>query len=84
MYKIELNDSVVKSRIDQAEQALSRLMPPGSFSCGSNRLAATGAWREREQMLVRLLSAYLAGVQKNISDTRANVDLLKRQDEVIR
>jgi hypothetical protein len=34
-------------------------------------------------MMAQLLSAYLAGVQKNIADTQANVALLQRQDEAI-
>jgi hypothetical protein len=84
MYQIELNHSVVSGRIDEAEQALGQVARPSSASSGRNRLAVTAAWQEGEQRMVQLLSAYLAGVRKNIADTRANVDLLKRQDEVIK
>ncbi|MCL1631248.1 YwqI/YxiC family protein [Sporolactobacillus sp. CPB3-1] len=84
MVQIELNSSVTDSRINEAERALRAVPMLKSISCGHNHLAATSAWQEGEQMMRQLLSAYVAGVQKNIADTRANVALLRRQDEVIR
>jgi hypothetical protein len=83
MFQIELNTHVTEGRIAAAEQARQGVVPLQSVSCGRNHLATTAAWQEGEQMMAQLLSAYLAGVQKNIADTQANVALLQRQDEAI-
>ncbi|MCO7126473.1 YwqI/YxiC family protein [Sporolactobacillus shoreicorticis] len=84
MVQIELNTHVTEGRIAAAEQARQGVVPLQAVSCGRNRLAATAAYQEGEQMMEQLLSAYLAGVQKNIADTQANVALLQRQDEAIK
>lgn len=84
MYEIELHKDAVDVRMDEAERALDRLSLPSPPSHGKNHLAVTDAWQDGEVQVRKLLSAYIAGLHKNITDTRANINLLKRQDEVIR
>ncbi|GGL43278.1 DUF5344 family protein [Sporolactobacillus putidus] len=83
MVQIELHHSVVSGRLDEAGQALGQLSLSALSGLGKNQLVFTGEWQNEEQRIHRLLSAYREGVRKTIADTRANVDLLKRQDEVI-
>ena len=40
-------------------------------------------WIDRETNLEKVFEQYIKIVQKNIEDTRANIDLLKEQDEAI-
>lgn len=83
MYEIELHKDSVDVRMDEAERALNRLSLPSPPSHGKNHLMVTGAWQDGEAQMRKLLSTYLAGLHKNITDTQANISLLKRQDEVI-
>ncbi|MFX3617462.1 MAG: DUF5344 family protein [Sporolactobacillus sp.] len=84
MVEIELQHANVSGRLEQATQAVERVTLPGVPHSGNNQLAFSDSWSENEGILQQLLSAYQAAVRKNIADTQANVDLLKRQDEVIR
>ncbi|MFC9597690.1 DUF5344 family protein [Peribacillus butanolivorans] len=43
----------------------------------------TSKWIERETNLEKVFEQYIKIVQKNVEDTRANIDLLKEQDEAI-
>jgi hypothetical protein len=46
-------------------------------------LEFTSKWIDRETNLEKVFEQYIKIVQKNVEDTRANIDLLKEQDEAI-
>ncbi|WKB35764.1 DUF5344 family protein [Terrilactibacillus sp. S3-3] len=84
MFEIELHHSLVSSRLENVGHALGQASLPALPLSDGNQLAFTTSWDENENILQKLLSAYQAAVRKNLADTQANVDSLKRQDEVIR
>ncbi|WP_353947838.1 DUF5344 family protein [Sporolactobacillus sp. Y61] len=84
MGQIALNHGQVSGRLDEAKAAANQLSLKDPSGRGSNRLAITTDWESKEAMVQQLLTIYIEGLQNNIADTKANVDLLKRQDEVIR
>ncbi|MGD7044719.1 YwqI/YxiC family protein [Jeotgalibacillus proteolyticus] len=85
MVVIKLHHHTVTQALLDVERALAdvTLTAPPVSSLGDNQLAFTKAWEEREQGIQELLDAYQQIVQKTIEDTKANVDLLKKQDESI-
>ncbi|KIL51169.1 YwqI/YxiC family protein [Jeotgalibacillus campisalis] len=85
MVVIKLHHHTVIQALLDVERALAdvTLTAPPVSSLGDNQLAFTHKWEEREQGIQELLEAYQQIVQKTIEDTKANVDLLKQQDESI-
>jgi len=85
MYAIQLNDETVADRLDEAKRALASLAMEkiATHALGRNQIIFTEQLMTREKTFQSLLEKYIEGVQKNIADTEANVQLLKRQDEAI-
>ena len=85
MVIIKLQHHTVIQALLEVERALAdvKLAAPPVSSLGDNQLAFTTNWATREQEIQELLDAYQQVVRKTIDDTRANVDLLKKQDESI-
>ncbi|WKB36323.1 DUF5344 family protein [Terrilactibacillus sp. S3-3] len=86
MYAIQLNDETVADRLDEAKRALASLAMEkiATHALGRNQIIFTEQLMTREKTFQSLLEKYIhQGVQKNIADTEANVQLLKRQDEAI-
>ncbi|MYL62228.1 hypothetical protein GLW07_02545 [Bacillus hwajinpoensis] len=83
--EIKLNYSEVMTKLEVAKNAVQHLtLPePSTGQLGRNKMNYTDAWINREQNLQRLLKDYMTVVQKNIEDTKANVDSFKEQDEAI-
>ncbi|MBF0705397.1 YwqI/YxiC family protein [Alkalihalobacillus hwajinpoensis] len=83
--EIKLNYSEVMTKLEEAMNAVQHLtLPePSAGQLGRNKINYTDAWINREQNLQRLLQDYMTVVQKNLEDTKANVDSLKEQDEAI-
>ena len=83
--QIKLDYSEVIGQLNDAERALEvlTLPSPSEEELGQNQLAFTKKWLEREENIKQMLKAYIIAVQKNIEDTRANVAILKKQDEAI-
>ncbi|MGE6203852.1 YwqI/YxiC family protein [Guptibacillus hwajinpoensis] len=83
--EIKLNYSEVMTKLEEAMNAVQHLtLPePSAGQLGRNKMNYTDAWINREQNLQRLLQDYMTVVQKNLEDTKANVDSLKEQDEAI-
>lgn len=85
MVVIKLQHTSVIQALNNVESALAEvtLPEPPVSSLGDNQLAFTKAWEAREQEIQELVNVYRQVVQKTIVDTKANVDLLKKQDESI-
>lgn len=83
--EIKLNYSEVITKLEEAKNAVQHLtLPePSSGQLGRNKMNFTDAWTSREQNLQSLLKEYITVVQKNLEDTKGNVDSLKEQDEAI-
>ncbi|MET1178806.1 YwqI/YxiC family protein [Peribacillus simplex] len=85
MTTIKLNHPAVTKQVDQVKTALGTVtlgnLPAGEL--GSNKLEFTSKWIDREINLEKVFEQYIKIVQKNVEDTRANIDLLKEQDEAI-
>ncbi|MBM7691964.1 hypothetical protein JOC77_001374 [Peribacillus deserti] len=85
MQTIKLNFDAVMQQLDDIKHALGALNLPGpsAGSLGQNQLEFTATYLEREARIHKSMTEYIQVVQKNIEDTRANVELLKKQDEAI-
>ncbi|AZV44295.1 YwqI/YxiC family protein [Peribacillus asahii] len=85
MQKIKLDYSEVIQQLNNVKQALSELhLPsPSETELGQNQLKFTKEWLQREENLQKMVIQYMQAVQKNVEDTHANVDILKKQDEAI-
>ncbi|MDM5453780.1 YwqI/YxiC family protein [Peribacillus simplex] len=85
MTTIKLNHPAVTKQVDQVKKALGTVklgnLPAGEL--GNNKLEFTSKWIDRETNLEKVFEQYIKIVQKNVEDTRANIDLLKEQDEAI-
>jgi Family of unknown function (DUF5344) len=83
--QIKLDHSAVMAKLNEVISSLERLQlsPPAQEQLGRNKLNYTDAWIQREQNIQLLLKEYIATVEKNIEDTKANVEALKEQDEAI-
>jgi hypothetical protein len=83
--QIKLNHTAVMAKLNEVINSLERLQlkPPAQEQLGRNKLNYTDAWIQREQNIQLLLKEYIATVEKNIEDTKANVEALKQQDEAI-
>jgi hypothetical protein len=83
MTQIKLNHAEMMKQLDEIKRALDALVLEGPANVGQNKLDFTQKWQEREEMIHQFVSQYVTIVQKNVEDTRANVDSLKEQDEAI-
>jgi hypothetical protein len=83
MTQIKLNHAEMMKQLDEIKRALDALVLEGPADVGQNKLDFTQKWQEREEMIHQFVSQYVTIVQKNVEDTRANVDSLKEQDEAI-
>ncbi|TCP31224.1 hypothetical protein EV207_103107 [Scopulibacillus darangshiensis] len=83
MTEIKLKHDVVMSHLDKVKTTLGKLSLPEPGSVGQNKLDFTEGWLEREAAIKKNVSEYMKVVEKNVEDTRASVDLLKRQDEAM-
>ncbi|RIW30400.1 hypothetical protein D3H55_16840 [Bacillus salacetis] len=83
--QIKLNHAAVMAKLNDVINSLERLQmnPPAEGQLGRNKLGYTDAWIQREQNIHQLLKEYIAVVEKNVEDTKANVTSLKEQDEAI-
>ncbi|RID89382.1 hypothetical protein D1953_02115 [Peribacillus asahii] len=85
MQKIKLDYSEVIQQLNDVKKQLSELhLPsPSETKLGQNQLTFTKEWLQREENLQKMVIQYMQAVQKNVEDTHANVDILKKQDEAI-
>ncbi|UXH46458.1 YwqI/YxiC family protein [Rossellomorea vietnamensis] len=83
--QIKLNHHAVMAKLNEVMHNLERLQlnPPAQEQLGRNKLHYTDAWIQREQNIHQILKDYIAVVEKNIQDTKANVEALKQQDEAV-
>jgi Family of unknown function (DUF5344) len=85
MVEIKLNYEAVMKELEEVKSALAnvKLVTPNSSLLGKNKLDFTTYWLEREARIHQLINEYVEVVEKNIEDTKANVQSLKEQDEAI-
>lgn len=85
MTTIKLKHEAVMTQLDNVKRALDAIEcpAPSDSSLGKNQLDFTSQWLERERDIHNMMLRYIEIVHKNVEDTRANVDLLKKQDEAI-
>ncbi|MFC0273111.1 YwqI/YxiC family protein [Metabacillus herbersteinensis] len=85
MATIRLDYEALTQKLDDVKRALDSLgiEGPSESSLGKNKLEFTDEWLEREENLHYFFTQYVSIVQKNLEDTRANITLLKEQDEAI-
>lgn len=83
MTQIKLNHAEMMKQLDEIKRALDALVLDGPDDVGQNKLDFTEKWLEREEMIQQFVSQYVTIVQKNVEDTRVNLDSLKEQDEAI-
>jgi hypothetical protein len=85
MATIKLKHEIVMKTLDETKAALDFviLAEPSAGALGQNVLGYTKGWLEREKTIHLMVSQYVEIVRKNLEDTRANVDLLKEQDEAM-
>jgi len=83
MTTIRLEFEKVMKELSEIEKTLStiNISSPQLSHLGNNQLDFTKAWLEREIKIEQLLTEYIQVVQKNVEDTKANIRLLKEQDE---
>ncbi|ASN07408.1 hypothetical protein CFK40_14165 [Virgibacillus necropolis] len=83
--EIRLDYAAVMSELDKVKQALEalQLAQTSEGLYGQNNLNYTDQWLDRENRLHATFQQYIQIVQKNIEDTKANVTMLKNQDEAI-
>ncbi|MGG3573626.1 YwqI/YxiC family protein [Bacillus gobiensis] len=86
MTTIQLRHKEVISKLNEINQAVEglSLRSPSASSLGDNKLDFTAKWLEREKNIHELVSQYKEAVQKNLEDTRDNVNTLKEQDQAIK
>ncbi|CAH0345749.1 YwqI/YxiC family protein [Bacillus sp. CECT 9360] len=85
METIKLRYDTVMKSLDQVQHALDSVNIPGpsSGALGQNKLEFTDKWLDREANIQKMVKQYMDVVYKNLEDTRANVELLKDQDEAM-
>jgi hypothetical protein len=85
MTYIQLKHSDVMAQVDQVKAALDALKLDAfnASDFGRNENGFSTSFTEGEAFVEMLLSQYIQVLEKNILDTRANVDLLKQQDEAM-
>jgi len=83
MKEIKLKHAEVVKQLNTVKSKLEAVKLPGPASVGQNHLNYTTKWKEREEKIHQMVEQYVKIVEKNLEDTRANVDLLKEQDEAM-
>lgn len=83
MPEIKLQYNRVVGQLNNAKGALGNVTLDQPTDADGNQLDITTKWSTREANIQTLVSEYIKGVQKNLEDTRANVDMLKDQDEAV-
>ncbi|QCS53009.1 DUF5344 family protein [Priestia flexa] len=83
MTSIKLNYEDVMQKLEDVETAIQKLSLPGNSGVGDNNLSSTNEWKSQEEELGKLLKTYITALEKSVQDTKANVKLLKEQDEAI-
>ncbi|MBA4535559.1 YwqI/YxiC family protein [Bacillus aquiflavi] len=85
MGTIKLNYEAVIKQLNHIKTALnaSSIKEAPTGSLGQNKLEFTQEWIKLENSIQTAFSQYKQIVHKNVDDTRANVDLLKKQDEAV-
>ncbi|MBN8435040.1 YwqI/YxiC family protein [Priestia flexa] len=83
MTSIKLNYEDVMQKLEDVETAIQKLSLPGNSDVGDNNLSTTNEWKSQEEELGKLLKTYITALEKSVQDTKANVKLLKEQDEAI-
>ncbi|TYR81849.1 hypothetical protein FZC66_08485 [Priestia megaterium] len=83
MTSIKLNYEDVIKKLEAVEKAVGQLSMSELSDLGKNALSTTSKWKEREKEVHTLVTTYTNALEKNVQDTKANVDLLKEQDEAM-
>ncbi|TYS09995.1 hypothetical protein FZC70_08210 [Bacillus subtilis] len=83
MSEIKLKYDTVIKTLETVKNALADVSIGAAGSNGKNNLEYTKKYHERETSIKTMLGDYKKAVQKNIEDTKDNVDSLKEQDEAI-
>ncbi|AOA56402.1 putative protein YwqI [Bacillus subtilis] len=83
MSEIKLKYDAVIKTLESVKDALADVSIGAAGSNGKNKLDYTKKYHEREENIKTMLGDYKKAVQKNIEDTKDNVDSLKEQDEAI-
>lgn len=83
MTMIKLRYEDVMQTLKDVEQTIKHLSLPDNLDMGENVLDTTKEWKTSEADLGELLKTYITALEKSVDDTKANVDLLKEQDEAM-
>jgi len=85
MVVIKLKHNTVIQALLDVERALFdvKLSAPPVSSLGDNQMMFTHGWEQREGEIQDMFDTYQQVVKKTLDDTKANVDLLKEQDDSI-
>ncbi|MBM7647491.1 hypothetical protein JOC78_000412 [Bacillus ectoiniformans] len=83
MAEIKLKHAAVIDQLNKVRSKLEAVVIPAPPSVGANQMDYTSAWTEREEAIHQMVNQYKEIVSKNLEDTKANVDLLKDQDEAM-
>ncbi|MEJ9303534.1 YwqI/YxiC family protein [Priestia megaterium] len=80
---IKLDHADVIKKLEAVSTAIGNLSISKMPDLGKNNLDTTEKWAAREEEIQTLISTYIKALNKNVKDTKSNVDLLKEQDESI-
>ncbi|MGG3567178.1 YwqI/YxiC family protein [Priestia megaterium] len=80
---IKLDYADVIKKLEAVSTAIGNLSISKMPDLGKNSLDTTEKWAAREEEIQTLISTYIKALNKNVKDTKSNVDLLKEQDESI-
>lgn len=85
MTHIQLKHADAVAQIERMQTALNavQLETFNPSDLGRNDSGISANFMDGEAYVEMLMNQYIELLQKNLLDTRANVDLLKRQDEAI-
>lgn len=85
MTVIKLDYETVIQTLEEIDRVIGKLSLPSLSpdTLGQNQLNFTTQWLLREETIHTLVTQYKEVVLKNVDDTKANVDLLKEQDETM-
>ncbi|MBU3569015.1 YwqI/YxiC family protein [Priestia aryabhattai] len=80
---IKLDHADVIKKLEAVSTAIGNLSISKMPDLGKSSLDTTEKWAAREEEIQTLVSTYIKALNKNVKDTKSNVDLLKEQDESI-
>ena len=80
---IKLDHADVIKKLEAVSTAIGNLSISKMPDLGKSSLDTTEKWAAREEEIQTLISTYIKALNKNVKDTKSNVDLLKEQDESI-